>query len=535
MNTGVSESIQIILNGIDKFTPTLDQVTKGLERTNIMARSLKGSFSFLGKIGIDMGPFVEVVDLVNEAADQAKDFGEAFAKAGPMGQAGVAAAAVAIGWQIGSMYQQWADGVEEWNLKMQRTLENIGKQADLLNEKTRERFKLEMELANAAETDELRLIELKDLKAKKDKEVAEAQMHLRKQQAELEAAIKNDTAGYGKEDNEIAQQAYDLAKAHLELLREQQAEARKAAAGPSEDEAELKRRTDARANRQKIEEEILRLQQETLRVQNPEAAARAEAERLLTAQGVTEELQNQYIWEMQKNKAVEAKAKADEEAKAKAESLAEKERGVIESLKAQLVAMREGEAAAEALRMAQDGLSQAAIAESQAIQAQIDAQEEYNNRLKDLQESLDRQRETDQGFIEDLKTKNIELKLGADAAEDYRAKLAGVSEEAIRQGRLIREENKRLEKENEEKEKREEERKKAAEELKKGSEPAAQLQATEGRMLTRGSSNPAAEMAKKTEQLVSIQKAGLTLWKVSADALMGIRANTAVPDETLGA
>jgi hypothetical protein len=291
-----------------------------------------------------------------------------------------------------------------------------------------------------------------------------------------------------------------------------------------------------------MQDEIARLQRETLAMNDPATAAALERHKLLTMAGVTEEMKAQYKLEVETNeaaaKAKEVRDKEKQDAEKKAEEAKrqiESEKNLIENLKIKLIALREGEDAAEAYRMAQDGVSAATIATAQAIKDEIEAQEQYNDRLQELQDSLKEQEQNDKNHIEALQLKNYELRHGAEAAEDYRAKLAGVSDEAIAQGKAIREENKRLEKEAEEKDKREEERKRALEEAKKGFEAAGQLQATESRMLTRGSGSPAADMAKKTENLVRLTETGIRVWEGMLGALNGIYANTAAPDEVLGA
>jgi hypothetical protein len=53
-------------------------------------------------------------------------------------------------------------------------------------------------------------------------------------------------------------------------------------------------------------------------------------------------------------------------------------------------------------------------------------------------------------------------------------------------------------------------------------------------LLGRGNSNPAAEMAKKTEQLVNISKLRLALANQTLNTLVAIQTNTATPPEIIG-
>lgn len=507
-----AESVQIVLQGVDQVTPVLSKVTTQLDKTAKVSRSFGQAFQVLGKFGVDVGPFVEVSSVLSDAAMTAGKLKETMQASGTAAKVGLSAAVVAISFQIGTMIHDWISGTELWNLKMQETLKNLGKQADFSNKKTEQQFEMQLKLANAAETDGQRQIELQNLLIEKKKEVSAAEKQLQKDRADLEEAIRNDTFGYGKEDNDLAKEAVKIAEQRLGLLKQQQEQVGKTIKGPTEKEEELARREQASENRKKIEQEILNLQKQTLALTDPEAAARAEIEKLANMEGITEELRSQLLLAFEKNKQTELEKKTSEELKRNAEIDAEKnrqdaerqiekEKSIIESLNAKLIALRDGEAAAEAYSLAQDGITDSVIKEAQALQSQIDAQTEYNNRLEDLQKSLKEQAQTDKEYLQNLKLKNIELTEGADAAEEFRAKLSGVSEEAIKQGRVLREENKKLEDEQNAKEGK---KTKDQNQIKAADASVAQLQAFQSRLLTRSGMNPNDRLIKASEKTVEL-------------------------------
>jgi hypothetical protein len=533
-----SDSVEIVLNGVDRVSPVLQKVAVQLDKTGKVAKGVGGVFNVLGKFGVDVGPIGEIGTAIGEAADKSKGLSENLGKAG---MAGLLLGSVVAGISLGRMFYEAMPSVEAYREKVAATLEQLKRDNELVNDRIKERVKIELEIAALQATPE-QTLEVQTQALEKINDL------LTEQHAEREAAqqrlktVSQWFSGYDSEAVEVAKQRVEQAKAYEESLNKQRVEIMNAMNGEDQrltaaKEAAKQREQDA-ANQKTVEQELHRLRMETLALQDPRAAAAAERERLGAMSGVTEEMRQQLRLEGEKRDAAEANKKQAEEQKAKAEQQAAREKDVINALELQLVALREGQAAADALKLAMDGLNEATIAEANSLREQIDAQTEYNNRLEQLQQSLDKQRETDQGYIEDLRAKNIELKHGADAAEEYRASLSGVSEAAIAEGKAIREENRKLEaqKEAEEKAKREREAesKKKDKDIEKVTTEAAKLSATEGRLLGRGNSNPAAEMAKKTEQLVNISKLRLALANQTLNTLVAIQTNTATPPEIIG-
>jgi hypothetical protein len=538
----MSESVEIVLNGIDKTSPMFEKVTKSLERTGGFAKKLNSTFGLFGKLGIDVGPFQEMTNTVSEGVEAAQAFGQGLDKTGVA--AALLGSAIA-GMQLGKAFYDALPNV----VQMRKELAELNAQADrdaqVITNRLTEHIDMLREVADLQGTPAEKIAVQQEAMTKLNSLIEEQEATV----SEVNERLKSHK-GFFSNMSQDAIDTVEKQKAREDELLETLTKQRQELEAQMRPEHErltaakeaAKAREQEASNSKTMQDEIARLQRETLAMNDPATAAALERHKLLTMAGVTEEMKAQYKLEVETNeaaaKAKEVRDKEKQDAEKKAEEAKrqiESEKNLIENLKIKLIALREGEDAAEAYRMAQDGVSAATIATAQAIKDEIEAQEQYNDRLQELQDSLKEQEQNDKNHIEALQLKNYELRHGAEAAEDYRAKLAGVSDEAIAQGKAIREENKRLEKEAEEKDKREEERKRALEEAKKGFEAAGQLQATESRMLTRGSGSPAADMAKKTENLVRLTETGIRVWEGMLGALNGIYANTAAPDEVLGA
>jgi len=196
---------------------------------------------------------------LKEMEEAGKKGGDAFKG---LAVAGMAIAAVAASWKIGTLIADWLYQTEALNRKMKETLELMAQQAEFANDKTRKQFQMQMDLANAAATEEQRQMELAEIAAEKDRKVREAKKQLAKEQRDLEAALANDVLGYGKEDNAAAEEAVKIAEQELKLLQEQQAEVNKAIRGPSENEQELEKRQRAKELQKEAADEALAAEQQ---------------------------------------------------------------------------------------------------------------------------------------------------------------------------------------------------------------------------------------------------------------------------------
>jgi hypothetical protein len=195
---------------------------------------------------------------LKEMEEAGKKGGDAFKG---LAVAGMAIAAVTASWKIGTLIADWVYQTEELNRRMKETLELMSQQASFANDKTSKQFQMQMDLANAALTEEQRLSELAAVRAAKNKEFKEAEQQLIKEERDLQSALANDVLGYGTEDNAAAEEAVKIAKDRLKLLKEQKDEVEKAIRGPSENEQELTARQKAKELQKEAADEALAAEQ----------------------------------------------------------------------------------------------------------------------------------------------------------------------------------------------------------------------------------------------------------------------------------
>jgi hypothetical protein len=418
-----AESVQIVLEGIDKASPAFASVSQSIKETGEQSQKLSGVFGQIFS-ALGLGQLSALTGQFQSLSGQMKELGDAGTKGGAgmlAAKAGIVAASVAAGFQVGTMISDWLNGTEEWNKKMLETLANAEKTAAKLNQKNQEQLSLQLKIANAAATEEQRVSELRDLSAKKAAEIAEAERNLAKENAELQKALANDFMGYGKEDNAAAETAVKLAKERLDLLRQQSAEIGKAIRGPTDDEAELERRIKAQE---------------------------------------------------ENKKAIEDARKADEQAWAK-----------------------------------------------------------LAKQLQDEQKARDDQIKRDQSYLDNLKARNIELEKGKRAADEFRAALAGITEETIAAGREISIQNELLEAQQQ----LEEEQKRVDDERQqKLTAPTPELQAVQSRLLTRAPNSQADRAVKANEKVAELTQRIVSLQREQQSLLGQIASNTANPLQVVG-
>lgn len=505
-----AESVQIILEGVDQASPAFSSVSRKMDQTAATSKKLAGIFSqIFGSVGLDS--LANFTDEFSRLSGQMKELGEAGKKGGAgmlVAKAGIVAAVVAASFKVGTMIADWIYKTEEWNLKMQQTLSNISKQSSFANTKTQQQFDMQMQLAEAALTEEQRLAELENIRAKKNKEVEEAKRRLAQERADLEEAIANDTFGYGQEDNEISKEGVRIAEERLELLQQQQREVGKAISGPTAKEEELAQRLAVK----KAEEEILSIQKEVDSLRDP-AAAEREA---ILAKAVTDEQRAQLELILQKKEAIIAEAAGAE---------------AIKKLQQEIAELQNPEQAERDLILAQAANDEQRkelellIAQKEAVKerqkAEQEAADEYQRRMDDLQASMAEQAQRDEEYLNNLKARNLELTKGKEAADEFRALQAGVSETAIEEGRALVEQNKAIEERLKMEEEKKKEEEKGKKELNKTPDSEVQrLQAMESRLLSRAPGGGGDRIAKATEktaeaasQTAVMQKEMLTMQK----------------------
>lgn len=323
--------------------------------TSEASQKVSGAFSkAFGALGLtELAAFSSEI---GSLSGQLKEMQEAGKKGGDafkgLAVAGMAISAVAASWKIGTLIADWVYQTEQLNRRMKETLELLSQQASFTNDKTRKQFEMQMELANAALTEEQRQLELAELRAAKEQEVAEAKRQLIKEERDLQKALANDVLGYGTEDNAAAEEAVKIAKDRLKLLQEQQTEVTKAIRGPSENEQEL-------ANRLKAKE----LQKEAA-----DEAVAAEQRR---------------FQEWSKNWDDQKKAQQDQ---------AKREADYINALKVRNEELTKGKRAAEELKAQQAGISDEVIMQGRELSIQNELLE-MQKQLADEQKKKDEERQ----------------------------------------------------------------------------------------------------------------------------------------------
>jgi hypothetical protein len=388
-----AETVQIVLQGVDNATPAFTSVARSIKETGDQSQKLGGVF---GKVfeSLGMTQLSALTDQFSGLSAQMKELGDAGSKGGAgmlVAKAGIVAAVGTASFQVGTMIADWLYETEAWGKRMQQVLKDAEQAAAIVSKKNQDQFTLQMQIANAAATEEQRMAELRQIQAAKQLEVERAQIKLKNEQKDLEAALANDMFGYGKEDNAAAETAVKLAEERLSLLRDQAAEVGKALRGPTDNEQELQTRLQAQA---------------------------------------------------ENKKAIEDTRKAN-----------------------------------------------------------ADAWAELSKQMDDEQKARDEQVKKDQSYIDGLKARNIELLNGKQAAEEFKAALAGVTEQTIAAGREMAIQNELLEAQ---KQLADEEKRQDEEAQKKLAQPTAPLQAMQSRLLSRVSTGGGDRVAKATEKTAEL-------------------------------
>lgn len=163
-------------------------------------------------------------------------------------------------------------------------------------------------------------------------------------------------------------------------------------------------------------------------------------------------------------------------------------------------------------------------AEAERKRAEKAAYDEFRKSIEDTMRAMEQQEQRDKAYLENLKAQNIELTQGKRAADEYRAALAGISEETIAAGRELQIQNDLLAAQAE----LEAERKRQDKETQaKLAAPPPILQAVQSRLLTRASVNPQQDRAVKANEKTAELTAKIEQLQREQQALLSdIRSNT---------
>ena len=276
-----AESVQIVLEGVDKASPAFVAVAGSMKRTADTGQKLSGVFGkIFGSLGLDQlqgytGQFASL-------AGQLKELGDAGEKGGAgvmAAKAGIVAAVAAGTYQVGNMIADWIMQTEAWRERLKETFDEASKQADFLTKKRREQFDLAFETAKLG-TPEQRQAEMTALSQQVSKDTVSQASTLKKAVADLEAVQASrtgtrldDNSGY-QEELEAATKLVEIETKRLTALQEQQQQIKDFYSLPSEAEQELQKRRDFLANEKEGNQQLKQLQMEIDRIRDPKKAER---------------------------------------------------------------------------------------------------------------------------------------------------------------------------------------------------------------------------------------------------------------------
>ena len=440
-----AESIQIVLEGVDKASPAFTSVAKSIKETSDQSQKLSGVF---GKVFSSLGltELSSLTDQFGGLSAQMKELGEAGSKGGAgmmIARAGIVAAIGAAAVQVGSMIADWIYDTEEWGKRMQEVISEAGKQSDFLAKKRQQQFNQQFQMASLATSPEQQRQEMAALAASVKQQIAQQAQSLQAAMADLQSVrdratgTQLDDAGFQAE----LQAATELVKIEtdrLNQLRDQRQQVADFYRIPTEAEAELKRRQEYAAKENEANKTLRDLQLEIAKIRDP---AKAEREVIL-AQAANEEQRS--ALEFMLNMRDAAKERADAEAEGRAEMKAA---------------------------------------------------------IEETRRAMEQQAKTDKDYLERLRLQNMELTQGKRAAEELRAAQSGVSEEVIEQGRQLSIQNDLLAAQ---KELADEQQRQDEEARKKLGTPAPQLQAMQSRLLSRSGVNPNDRAVKANEKVAEL-------------------------------
>jgi hypothetical protein len=394
-----SESVQILIEAEDKASAkvaaaaqAIDQNIKSVKDTGAKA---KASTEFIGVLAGQLGG-TELASYAGQLAGITEKVGQ-FAEMQKAGGAGalafkaglvglVATLAVNIGQSIGNAIFQ----TEKWNKMLAESRERIKELRDAGDKLSDLRFGKEMEDLTLIKNPEEQAAAARAMFDDISKNLETVEVRYGRSVTALDKMkAKIDPLGRitGTRDTDL-QAKYDEIAADAQLidrLRTQQSEMGKVYGQRAVDIAAIKAKQkaeeDAENKRKQISDDALN-QMKALRNQYNELTMGAEAAKKaqLLSEGKTEQdaqiiINLQKMVDLEKEKA-DAKKKADEEEKARIQKIDDLRKSELERLQEQKIAIEQGEQAAHAFRLQQQGLDKDSAEAIAAAQAAMNASKE---------------------------------------------------------------------------------------------------------------------------------------------------------------
>lgn len=258
-----SQSVKIVLEGIDEATPTFEKVSQSLKETGSQTQKVSSVFSkIFGQIGAD-----ELADYATQFGNisgQMKDLGEAGTKGGIgmlAAKAGIVAAVGAATFSVGKMIGDWVMETENWRLKMQEAFNELAKGEERVRAGLTKQFGIKLQIAMLAETEAQKQKELAEIEAKLTRDITMQQGFLELRKKALDDAVASDYFGLNAENVELEKQSLKAEQEKLDLLKQQRDEVRDIQ-NVSADEQLLLDRQQAEKDRKKAADEAKKAEQE---------------------------------------------------------------------------------------------------------------------------------------------------------------------------------------------------------------------------------------------------------------------------------
>ena len=394
-----SESVQILIEAEDKAsskvasaTDAIDQNIKSVKDTGAKA---KASTEFIGVLANQLGG-TEIASFAGELAGLTEKVGQfsEMQKAGGAGalafKAGLISLVATLAFNVGQSIGNAIFRTDKWNRLLEESRARIQELRDAANTVRGMRFAEDLEDVQLIKNPEEQAAEARKLYDSIDKNLQTVEARYGRGVTALDK-MRNATDALGRVTGERGR---NLAAKHDELAADvqliDQMRAQKNEIGKiygiralevqaikdkqqAEDEAEAKRKQISANSLSQMQ--ALRFEYDELTIGSLEAK-RAQA---LSA-GASEQdaqimLNLQKMIDMEREKA-DAKKKADEEEKARIQKIDDLRKSELERLQEQKIAIEQGEQAAHAFRLQQQGLDQGTAEAIAAAQAAMDASKE---------------------------------------------------------------------------------------------------------------------------------------------------------------
>lgn len=306
-----AESVQIVLEGVDKASPAFTSVARSIKETSEQSQKLGGVF---GQIFSALG-FNELSMLTSEfqgLSAQMKELGEAGSKGGAgmmLAKAGIVAAAAVATYEVGNMIADWIMQTDQWRERLNQTLTEAGEQADFLTKKRRQQFDQAFELASLGNPEQQQA-EMAALAQQVNKDIVSQAGSLQRAIDDLKAVQGGNSfaAGY-QEELQAATKLVEIETQRMNQLKEQNQQIKDFYSLPTEAEQELQKRRDMAAKEKEGLEELRNLQLEIAKIRDP---AKAERDATL-AKAANEEQRKLLTYMLDMKDAAKAKAAAEAE------------------------------------------------------------------------------------------------------------------------------------------------------------------------------------------------------------------------------